>query len=273
MNHWVKQHHPMDEHRTRTHVNTRLCYLILFIIAIVCGGTLPATAQFAVDDARGLVGKEVRVPLRYSDPRDSLDSISVSGRLHLGNATVFFPERFTDTTGTTLANWELKRLSDSTYDIRFTVAVTPPASGSSGDTIAFLAGEALAGFDSICVVTLSDLSINGDTAADASGRIVTVSIGTPLPYVRFATLERNYPNPIRSGEKTTWAYRIDKPSKIVFRFYNLIGEQRITADLGDQPAGIHTFSLTPTIETATGMYIVRMETSTGDAFQFMHVVR
>jgi hypothetical protein len=254
-------------------VNRQLCYLILISTAIVCGGALPATAQLVVGDARGLVGQEVRVPLRYIGPRDSLDSISVSGSLHLSNATVFFPERFTDTTGTTLANWRLQRLSDSTYNFSFTVAIVPPTNGSPGDTIAYLAGEALAGFDSVCIVTLSDLSINGDSAIDASGRIVTTSIGTPLPYVRFATLERNYPNPIRSGEKTTWAYRIDKPSQVIFRFYNLIGEERITADLGDQPAGIHTFSLTPTIETATGMYIVRMETSTGDAFQFMHVVR
>jgi hypothetical protein len=242
-------------------------------VTIICGGALPAAAQLAVDDARGLVGQEVRVPLRYTGSRDSLDSISVSGRLHLGNATVFFPERFLDEAGAMLANWKLVRLNDSTYDISFTAPIIPPASGPPHDTVAYLAGEALAGFDSICTVTLSGIRINGDSAADASGRIITLSVGTPLPYVRFATLERNYPNPIRSGEKTTWAYRIDKPSKVVFRFYNLIGEERITADLGDQPAGIHTFSLTPTIETATGMYIVRMETSTGDAFQFMHVIR
>jgi hypothetical protein len=108
---------------------------------------------------------------------------------------------------------------------------------------------------------------------DQRGRIVTTSVGTPIPYVRFATLERNYPNPIRSGSRTTWAYRIDKPSRVIFHFYNIAAAETFVQDLGLQPGGIHLFSFTPTIETASGMYIVRMETNTGDAYQFMHVIR
>jgi hypothetical protein len=240
---------------------------------MLSGSVTGLHAQILVDSARGIVGAEARLPIRYAGtPVDSIGTIAVEGEFLLSNATVFFPERFDGAGRDSLIAWKLTRLTDSTYSFSFT-ARFDSAGGPAGDTLCYLAGEALAGFDSVCVVRFSKLRVDGDSAADARGTLLTVSVGTPLPYVRFATLERNYPNPIRSGSRTTWAYRIDKPSTVKFHFYNIVGAETFVQDLGEQSGGVHLFSFTPTIETATGMYIVRMETSTGDAYQFMHVIR
>ena len=65
----------------------RHLYILLLLLLLV--GTSRANAQFAADTARGLVGEEVRLPLRYvSAPDDTLDVITLAGEFLLSNSTV-----------------------------------------------------------------------------------------------------------------------------------------------------------------------------------------
>jgi hypothetical protein len=249
----------------------RLIPTLLSLLLLALGHS-GASAQVVLDTARGLVGQEVQLALRTREAIASSDSITIRGGFHLSNATVFYPERFVGATSSTVSRYELTRLTDSTYDFTVVVALGGRAP-AAGDTLVLLAGEALAGFDSICVVRFSGLRTNDAPASDVAGIIITGSIGTRLPYIRYATLEPGYPNPARRYETVTWAFRIDKASNIRFGIYNLGGEQIYDHDLGELAPGIHLETFNIGFDVASGVYLVAMQTNSGNAWQYFHVVK
>ncbi len=250
-------------------LRARLLPLAILLLTLASGSV---RAQISVSDVHGIVGEEVRLPVRYLGTIDSLEPVTIAGSFLLGNPTVFFPERFTAAGSDSVVASELRRLTDSTYT--FSVTILPRSAGRPGlDTIFHLAGEALAGFDSVTTVSFRDLRVDDVSAPPALGTITTTSIGTPLPYVRYATLEKNYPNPVIRGSSTTWTYRIDKQSLVRFIIYNPAGEEVIVMEEGVKPAGVHLITLVPGYDVAMGVYWARLNTNTGDAFQPMHVIR
>ncbi|MBL7999392.1 MAG: T9SS type A sorting domain-containing protein, partial [Candidatus Kapabacteria bacterium] len=106
------------------------------------------------------------------------------------------------------------------------------------------------------------VSINGKNTPAISATILSRSIGTPLPYVRFATLEYGYPNPAQRGSVIKWAYRIDKESAVRFRIYNGIGKL-LRDDTLRKDKGVHQYSFVPDLEYSSGMYTLVMETNSG----------
>jgi hypothetical protein len=229
-----------------------------------------ARAQIAIDTARGLVGGHPRLAVHLpADPAGG--TVTLAGTMKLSNPTVFFPERFIAPAGDTIVDTTLTALKDSIYTFSVTVArAASPRAG--GDTLLYLEGEALAGSDSLCVITFPDASLGGSPATLPAGRVITKSIGPPLPYVRFAILEQNYPNPVPRGASTIWAYRIDRFSDVRFYFYNLLGQELEVIDLGEKEIGPHTFTYTPGITMPSGAYFVRLVTNTGSADKVMHIV-
>jgi hypothetical protein len=243
--------------------------LLIVAATLLCGS---ASAQIVVDTARGLVGEEVRLALRATSAIDSIDRFTLRGSFHLGNATVFYPERFVAGPRTSVESFSLVKHTDSTYD--FEVAITPSGGRiAAGDTLCLLAGEALAGYDSVCVVSFAALRANDGPESEATGVVVTRSIGTPLPYVRYATLEPGYPNPVARYETVTWAFRIDKGSNVRFEIYNLVGERIAMHDRGALAPGIYTESFEVGFDVATGIYLIGMSTNSGNAYQYFHVVK
>ena len=242
---------------------------ILLLVAIA-----PATmlSQIVVDSARGLVGKEVALAMRASGALDSMARLSIRGSFHLSNATVFYPERFIAGGLTRVDDYSLTRLTDSTYDFTVDISIEGSAIGE-GDTLCLLAGEALVGYDSVCVVTFSPLRANDAPVDAAAGVVVTRSIGTPLPYVRYATLEPGYPNPAQRYQTVTWGFRIDKASEVSFAIYNLAGELLSNHDMGLLGPGIYTKTFNIGFDVATGVYLVTLHTNSGDASQWMHVTK
>lgn len=230
-----------------------------------------ARAQLTIEPARGIVGKEARVVVLLSG-LDGAGASTFTGLLKLGNSTVFFPERFIAPTGDSVAGFSLRAVNDSLYDFSFTlmnIANPRPAR----DTLVILTGEALAGSDSICAITLIDVMNNGVPVGTATSLIITSSIGPPLPYIRFATLEQNYPNPIRRGQSTTWGFRIDKPSEVRFIIYTDLGQELEVVQLGLTGIGPHTFTYTPGLTQPSGIYWARMITNTGIAEKPFHIMR
>ncbi len=230
-----------------------------------------ATAQLSIDPARGLVGQEARITVHL--PGQSVGETSTfTGQLKLGNSTVFYPERFLPPSGDSVIGFSLRAITDSLYDFSFTIK-TGPGPRTAGDTLVFLAGEALAGSDSVSTIALLNVLRNGTPTGSASSRIVTSSIGPPLPYIRFATLEQNYPNPIRKGQSTTFGFRIDKPSEVRFVIYTDLGQELEVIQLGLIGIGPHTFVYTPGLTQPSGVYWARMITNTGSAEKPFHIVR
>ncbi len=220
-----------------------LCFFLLKTAAFAQSGT-----------AHGIVGEKVELRLIIDKPDTEIAKIS--GQLLLSNPTVFYPEEFLKAESVVL-----KRENDSVYSFSF----------SARDTI-FLKGEALAGSDSVCEISFKNVTIDGISVSDFKGIIITESIGAPLPYIRFASLEEGFPNPAARGETITWAYRLDKASNVTFGFYTLLGKEILLKDLGEQTATIHTFSLTPDVDFAAGVYWVRLITNSGESLQQMMVI-
>lgn len=245
-----------------------LCTLLLALLL----GAAPARAQIVIDTARGLVGQKVRVPLHLT--ADSVESgfLTLTATMQLSNPTVFYPERFTAPSGDSVIGSTMRQVKDSIYEVSFTIQRSGGAR-SGGDTLIYLDGEALAGSDSICIIDFTRISVDGNELHSASGIVITRSIGPPLPYVRFAILEQNYPNPVPRGGSTTWAYRIDKRSDVRFHFYNVLGEELMVVQLGDQDIGPHTYLFTPQLDMPTGAYLVRLVTNSGSADKLMMVLR
>jgi hypothetical protein len=245
---------------------TFLLSLLLFLV-----GTL-ATAQLTVVPTKGLIGQEVRIPLLLAGVASKGTPLVLSGTLKLGNSTVFFPERFISPDGDSILGFALTAVTDSVYSFSVTLRNnTTPRSG--GDTLVYLAGEALAGSDTNCTIAILSPLLNGTPIAEARDLLTTRSIGPQLPYVRFATLEQNFPNPIRRGQKTTWGYRIDKLSEVTFIIYSLLGQELDIIELGEQTIGPHTFTYTPGFTAPSGVYWVRLVTNSGLADKPFHIVR
>ncbi len=250
------------------------CAILLLTLSILA---LPlyTQAQSPIDTARGSVGQKLLLPVRLTEPLSS-DVFMLSGTLILSNPTVFFPEAFNVPQGASLLASSLTRVNDSTYTFFCSVRrPAPNAINNNRDTVCFLAGEALAGSDSLCVVRFTKLVLGNRSIADVQGIILTRSFGTPLPYVRFAELGQSYPNPAPHGTLITWAYRIDKASEVVFDFYNVLGQRIVTVSDGVQPFGVHYFKLNPAVlfETfSTGAFWVQMRTNSGNVLQRFAII-
>lgn len=260
----------LDHHR-QTYFSSFLFLTFVPFFLLLTFAT--ATAQIVAGDAHGFVGKEVQLPLRLINGVDTGITVAIEGAFQLSNPTVFFPERFVVAAGDTVLTSRLTKLTDSTFTFALTIRVGRITPRMARDTIFWLAGEALAGNDSVCVLTFSDLRLNGGEVGAATGTITTTSIGTPRPYVRFATLEQNYPNPVLRFNPTTWAYRIDKDSPVQLILYTNLGEEYIILDQGFVKAGIHLITFTPGYDVSVGVYWARLVTNSGEAYKPMHVLR
>ncbi len=247
---------------------------LVTLCLMLCALLVPATAraQIAIDTARGLVGKTISAPIRAPGlPAGRSGAVTVTATLRLSNPTVFYPQRITAPAGDVVDSFMLTALKDSIFEISFTVRRTAPNAGA-GDTLAMLLGEALAGSDSVCIVTLESVRLNDAPIGGARGVVITESVGTPIPYVRFAILEQNYPNPVPRGRQTRWAYRIDKRSDITFRFFDLLGKEIHTEYLGVQDLGPHIYVYDPPPTLPTGTYYVRLETNSGASDKVMLIL-
>lgn len=241
----------------------RLLFLLLFLQAI------QLNASFTSDTARAYIGGDLaRLPITVStDDSASYRSFEISGYFKLSNPTVFYPENFAivDTLGQVdnidLHNVNLLRLNDSIYEFKIFLSFHGQAQDYS--TYLYLDGTALAGSDSICLVYFDSLVVNNKPNDAAIGTVITESIGTPLPYVRFAVLEPNYPNPVNIGQTTSWAYKIDKNSDVKFYIYDNAGQRKQIGYYPNQSKGVHVFKYTPEFYMCAGGYLIVMETNSG----------
>lgn len=233
--------------------------LALFLLWIACS----ANAQLIVGAGQGNVGERVRIPVSLMR---SADSLVVQARVVLGNPTVLYPEGIVATGNGRLLSARVQRLSDSVHTVEFVLV------GATTGVVCYLVGEALAGSASTCRLTLRNIEVNGEQWETTEAVVTVQSVGTPLPYVRFARLEQNYPNPAQRGQSTTWAYNIDKGSVVQLVLYTLTGKEIEHFQLGYQELGIRRFSYIVPHEMATGVYFARLITNSGNSFQPFVVV-
>lgn len=248
---------------------------LLGVLLLFGGGR--AWGQLIIPTAHGIVGAEGRIAIRYTG--QATGPFTLSARLKLSNPTVFYPQRFVAAAGDTILARTIKRDNDSMYQLTVTVRYDAASRATAGDTVCYLAGEMLAGADTITSIELTQIVINGATTPNLTAFITSTSIGPPIPYVRFASLDQNYPNPVPPGLPTTFAFRIDQQSDITFYVYDVLGKQVYTRQYPGLSFGVYTFSFTPTLlGMSSGAYWVRMVTvaggqASGEAHRKFQVVR
>ena len=238
-----------------------MIYLILCVCVIA--GCVPATARVELVDSRGVVGAQVHVPIVFRGPGGEA---TVKGLLKLGNPTVFYPGQFVEMQAGGLLSSRLMRLTDSTWSFELHARYEP------GDTVCALLGEALAGSDSLCTLALQNMEADSGHWPQTTATVSVTSVGTPLPYVRFARIEQNYPNPAVRGQTTTGVYRIDKASDVRIILYDTGGRTVDILELGFQRPGVYRVPYQPPAVMATGVYWARLVTSSGFSFQPFVVV-
>lgn len=230
---------------------------VLWLFLVIAAAGVARGQTVGVGTGRGVIGKDARVPVLLAGGTIP-QGATLSAVLRLSNPTVFYPQRIEHSSGDTVAGAGLVRRNDSTWLIRVPL-------DAAADTLFSIHGELLAGTDSVCRITLDSIAIDSTLVPSATGRVISEAVGPPFPYVRFATIEQNYPNPVSIGGTTTWAYRIDKPSLVRLECYNVLGEQMWVAQLGDVAPGTHLYSRQTLADMGPGIYWVRLVTNSGVA--------
>jgi len=231
---------------------------------LVCMFVLFLSFQIVVAQSYVLeVGKQYELPIRYPVV---IGTYTFEATVKLSNPTVFFPEGLSQTSTSTISNHSLTRITDSTYSL-----VASVTANQAIDTAFFLWGTALAGNDSTTTIQLINFQVNEVPVSEYEIRLLTTSVGTRRPYVRFSVFDPGFPNPITSQETITYAYKIDIPSDVRFYAVTLNGTQTLIGDFKNVPFGVHTFQFTPGPLWASGNYWVMFETVTGTRYQPLHI--
>ena len=246
--------------------------LSLVACSVIVAGSLHA--QIRVDSVRGVVGKEVSLTFLY-ERNTSIDpgtTLTIAADMKLSNPTVFFPQVFRPGSTLDVINSSLSSSTDSTYSFSVLLQVRGVAL-EKGDTLFTLAGETLAGSDSVTDLIFTNVKLDEQSLPNMVGRILSESIGPRLPYVRPATLDPGRPNPTTTGQTVTWGFRIDKRSEVFIKIYDVVGREVNVHDFGVLDQGVYLYTFTPDVTVPSSLYIVRLISNSGEATQAMHVVR
>lgn len=184
--------------------------------------------------------------------------------------TVFYPQLFRALQEDQLLASTLEAEFDSLYTFSFQVLIARDL--LPGDTLLHLAGEGLAGADTVSAVLFSGLLVNGQPLEVVEVSIRTETTGPILPYVRFGQLDPGRPNPTVPGQRVTWGFRIDADSEVIFTIYDVTGRTMIRENLGVLKKGVYTHSITPDLSTPSGFFVVHLETKLGHDYEAMHVL-
>ncbi len=250
----------------------RVVGVLIIVASISMAAFTPVSAEIRPLDGTGRIGKEVRLPLVLGDTTSYRvgDTVRVSGLFELEQPTVFYPQIFRPLGGDMLQETTLVPESRTTWRYAFSLRVTRDL--GPGDTLLLLVGEALAGSDTVSAITFSGMLVEGMPQQTRVVAIRTETVGNILPYVRFGQLDPGRPNPTVPGGRVTWGFTIDDESEVIFRIYDLTGRMVVEDDLGRLPKGIYTHSITPTLATPSGFFIVHLETEIGHDYEVMHVL-
>ncbi len=244
---------------------------IALVVCLLVGTSLSLWAQvrlIAHDTTRAFVGNQLGIAMRLESMMNTGGPDTMSCDLYLSNPTVFYPQAIlidsvSDRTRGVQAT--LRRENDSVYHIRIVL----PSHDSS---LSFsLLGEALAGNDSLCVLSMRNTAFASTTIAETQARVLTTSYGVPLPYIRFATLNEAYPDPCEGCAVIRWRFRVDKATDLTFNFYDLQGRLLRTLHRSAE-AGPGTIELSTDFTFDAGMYQLQMISNSGQAWQKFIIV-
>jgi hypothetical protein len=127
-----------------------------------------------------------------------------------------------------------------------------------------LCGIVLAGSDSVCIVRLDADSLCKVALGLLEEVLIVTSVGPQLPYLRFARLEGPFPMPIVRDEPFAVAIAFDAPTRATLQLFDVLG-RIVTQWSFERERGVYRLTLTLPAEVSPGLYILRLESSSGAA--------
>lgn len=215
------------------------------------------------DTVRSIVGDRVCLSYKIENLDEIIsDKVEIKGRITLSNASLFLPMELR-VPNYDVIRYNINKLIDSIYlfRIEFNNSANPLRSIDL-----HVCGECLAGSDTLSAVVIDQIIVNGQELLPL-GILLIVDLKSPYPYIRFARLENNYPNPVLKNQETIWNFKIDKPSDVKFKIYTAEGQFLMERSLGAMDRGSHYIAFIPDSRIASGMYLFFLETTSGKAFK------
>ena len=114
---------------------------------------------------------------------------------------------------------------------------------------------------------------NGEALDTFDALVIISSKGTPLPYIRIARLEPNYPDPVGPGRESKFIYHIDKKSRVQFFLIDILGKRFILEDIPEVRPGTHEFIFRPDLKLPAGAYWVLLSTNSGKAYERIMITK
>ncbi len=221
--------------------------LLFFIFAnsLICDVFISGTGS------NGNVGDTIcnSIIIQSENPLEKV--MLIEGIVQLSNPLVFYPlDMLADSDFEIIEN-NINRENDSIYKIRLKINIK---SKPVRELKINFCGELLAGNDSVCSVNFTNVQINFNSANDFEIDIKSYNLGSKFPYLRFARLLQNAPNPVTAGSNTNWTYTIDIPQNINFLVYNLVGKLMYEEKRKIESPGTHIYDLLIDNLTYPGIY-------------------
>jgi len=221
--------------------------MILFIIFIVSSNIL--YSQLSVNDMSVSTGDEFELLINIESD-DSKNEITFD--LRIENPTLVYPLGISD-------NGQLIRKNDSTYTIIIL---------SINNTIS-IKFEALAGNDSVCIIELQNILINGESFPNTRFLVKNNSTNKSVIYFRKPYLYDVYPNPIYKSETSelNFSYSVDKDMEIIVWLVNIKGELVWKKSLGLVNKGVHQDRIAIDTKIPTSNYWLVLNTGLGNVYK------
>jgi hypothetical protein len=259
-------------------------FAILFLVAGVLHLTMAVQSSSQVlvllRDTTVQRGSLARVDVRVSSlaglPR-SLDSVRLVVRY---SPSVLVVESIRGGLPTTLFNCPAPQ-TDSLFEnlnlgffrILCTSLKPPPANPSDTATLVSLTFLTLAARDSVALVSVDSLIVNGSSLPIMVRPARITVIGGPIVFGQFRdALGQNYPNPA-GFTSTAFPYTIAETSDVRFAVFSAIGQMVYEFPIVRRQQGRFILQFLPPPSLSNGLYSLRMTTAKGAYTVSFQIVR
>lgn len=194
----------------------------------------------------------VTYPLKFVNASDEYKSV-----LKIGNPSLIYP-LFVRINNTDTELHEIARINDSTFSVyvKFSEDV-------KSDIIIEVICEALAGNDSISVISFSDSRLNSDPLQNINYLVLVNTLNNELPYLRFPTFLGLYPNPLYDNSIVNIEYINDVTGDVDIYIYDGIGRESFVKKSFTTIPGVQKESIVLSKYILSGLYRVELRTKFG----------
>lgn len=198
-----------------------------------------------------------KIELKYEFDTLENKEYVLDATLKLHNPSMVYPLEFS-MNNTSARNLKLEKLNDSTYSINTTFDGEINQK-SELDVLC----EILAGNDSICSVSLENITLNSEPFIGKEYQIKVNTLNNELPYLRFTKILKVYPNPVVGNSTLYIEYVCDVKGKVEFYLSGLLGQYYFLKKTNIETPGLQKDYIDLNYDILSGSYRIEIRTKFG----------